>query len=254
MVNKRRAGIISAMIVTVVAVLFLVDSISAAHAERNLSRYLREEENLPAEPYVNLGGFAYLSSLVSGQWSSVTVRSRDMEIDEFGLVTVNADAINLQVPASSVWSGDFEDALAELFYSRLQLDGVALGTQLGISDLLIQNSKDISPAGSWEAEAVLEGTPPGGDTAVSVLAELRLQNGTVEIIPSEVLSDDSEIPEDEILDAFGLTFPAGSLPLPQDPSRVYVDGGTIQIESVQRNVRVSPTDFLPRAGDDLEFE
>lgn len=253
-VNKRRGVIFSAVIVAVVAALFLVDSIAAANAERNLARHLREAENLPAEPYVSLGGFAYLSSLISGQWSSITVRSRDMEIEEFGLVTVNADAINVQVPASSVWSGEFSDSLSELFYSRLQFDGVALGAQLGISDLLIENYKDISPAGNWEAEAIFEGTPPGADDTVSVLVELRIHQGNVELSPVEVLSNPPEVPEQEALDAFKITFPSGTLPLPHNPTRIFVEGGSINIESEQMNVRVSPEDFLPRAGDEVDFK
>ena len=133
----------------------------AIHAERNLANRIREEMNLPADPYVSLGGVAYSSSFFTGHWSSIQVRARDLEIEGFGLVSVESGAVDVEVPKSSVWSGDFDSAFTERYHTKLQLDGLSLGRQFGFTDLAIQNHEDISPAGGWETEAIFEATPPG---------------------------------------------------------------------------------------------
>ena len=68
----------------------------AIHAERNLANRIREEMNLPADPYVSLGGVAYSSSFFTGQWSSIQVRARDLEIEGFGLVSVESGAVDVE--------------------------------------------------------------------------------------------------------------------------------------------------------------
>lgn len=239
----------------------------AIHAERNLANQIRDEMNLPADPYVSLGGAAYASSFFTGKWSSIQVRARDLEIEGFGLVSVESGAVNVEVPKSSVWSGDFEDAFTERYHTKLQLDGLSLGRQFDFTDLAIQNHEDISPAGGWETEAIFEATPPGWSAPAEVVVKLRILRGDAKFIPVEVISGpegpDSEevLPGEElsddaaraILHAFELELTGAELPLRQRPTRIYVSGGSIFIEGDELYRNVSPEDFLPVATPEPEL-
>ncbi|WP_448852859.1 LmeA family phospholipid-binding protein [Corynebacterium sp. 335C] len=238
-----------------------VDTGAAIHAERQLAEHLRGEAHLPADPYVSLGGLAYLSSLFTGQWSSVSVRARDLDVPGFGLVSVESGAVDVQVPRESVWTGRFEDAETDKFFGKLQLDGLALGRQMGFTDLVIQNLEDVSPVGGWETEAIFEATPEGWDGPATVSVKLRILEQNVHVIPIEVIEapaypdsvdvmpGDELAPEqrDVLMRAFTLFLEGAQLPLEIPPTRIYVAGGSVFIEGEQVNTTVSPEDFLPDA-------
>lgn len=240
----------------------------AIHAERSLANQIREEMNLPADPYVSLGGAAYASSFFTGQWSSIQVRARDLEIEGFGLVSVDSGAVDVEIPRSSAWTGHFDSAFTQHYHTKLQLDGLSLGRQFGFTDLAIQNHEDISPAGGWETEAIFEATPPGWSAPAEVVVKLRILDGDAEFTPIEVIAGpegpDSKdvIPGEElsddaasaILPSFELELSGSELPLRQRPTRIYVSGGSIFIEGDERYRHVSPEDFLPVATRDPELE
>ena len=245
----------------------VADAGIAVNAERQLADSIRREANLPADPYVRLGGMAYTSSFFTGRWSSVTVRARDLEVPGFGLVSLESTAVNVEVPSSSVWSGDFGEAPAEHYFTRLQLDGLALGRQLGLTDLAIQNYEDISPVGGWETEAIFEATAPGWSEQAVVMVKLRIENGDAHFIPDHVITGPTgpdstdvvageELADDvaeEILSAFELVLPSRDLPLSQRPTQIYVSGGSVFIAGDELYPIVSPERFLPVATSDPEF-
>lgn len=248
----------------VAALIVAADVGAAAHAEHELSTRLEEMSNLPVEPYVGLGGMAYLSSLFTGQWSSVSVRARDLEVPGFGLVSVESGAVDVQIPPESVWTAQFHDSETKKFFVKLQLDGLSLGRQMGFDDLVIQNLEDISPKGGWETEAIFEATPEGWAEPARVSVKLRVLESNVHIIPIEVLraptGPDSEVVvpgdeldpgvRDDVLADFQLFMRGADLPLELPPTRIFVSGGTVFIEAEKVNARVSPGDLLPSAQDD----
>lgn len=268
MTISRAARRSIAAVAGVALLAFTADAGLAIHAERNLANDIRREANLPADPYVSLGGMAYTSSFFTGRWSSIQVRARDLEVPGFGLVSVESSAINAQIPPSSVWSGDFDRAMAKHYFTRLQLDGVALGRQLDFTDLAIQNYEDVSPAGGWETEAIFEATPPGWAARASVMVKLRIVDGDAYFTPDHVISGPADpaaedvVPGDELSDdtaaailrAFELKLTADELPLRQTPTRIYVSGGSVFIEGDEMNRVVSPEDFLPVASRDPELD
>ncbi|MDO4609841.1 DUF2993 domain-containing protein [Corynebacterium sp.] len=257
--RPKRVAALSAAAVLLVAA--CADTAAAIHAERRLADHLRREANLPADPYVSLGGLAYLSSLVTGQWSSVSVRARDLEVPGFGLVSVESGAVDVQIPPESVWTGDFANSETDKFFGKLQLDGLALGRKMGFTDLVIQNLEDVSPVGGWETEAIFEATPEGWTEPATVSVKLRIQRENVHITPIEVIEappypdairtvpGDELAPElrEDLLNKFTLFLDGATLPLEFPPTRVYVTGGTILIEGEKVNTTVSPEDFLPDA-------
>ncbi len=270
------------LIITLVAVAALngADSIVAMNTERRFSNELRETANLPTAPYAGFGGAAYTASLLTGTVTSISVRAGDIEVPGFGLVSVESGASDVELDRHGVLTGEFHDAPAKKFFTKLQLDGIALGRLMGFTDLVVQNIDDISPIGGWETEALLEATLPGDSAPTQVAVELRVRQGVVHITPYEVVSlpdpDASDLdstldsatedyvpanPEDldeatrnRIFDAFTLNLSGEELPLSMSPTRVFVSGGSIFIEAEKIHAVINPEDFLPVAATSEEFE
>lgn len=246
-------------LVAAIAVIIGVDAGFASHAEKNLSDRIRSETNLEVTPSVAIGGMAYLSSLATGKWSSVSVRLRDIEVPGFGLVSIEYGAANVTVPSSAVLSGDFSEAPVKQYFTKVSLDGISLGRKLGFNDLVIQNFKDVSPAGGWETEALLEATLPEWSAPAQVSVKLRIMSGDIVITPMEVVSapttkSDTTPSTDPQLDentaslikgAFALRLTSDELPLGVTATRVFVSGGSITVEGEQIQCTVSPENFMP---------
>ena len=142
---SRRQKKIGGSILAVAALVIATDMGFASHAEYKLSEHIQETAQLEMTPYVAIGGKAYLSSFVTGKWSSVTSRIRDVEVPDFGLVSLEYGASNVKIPASAVLSGNFPESPTKQYFTKLSLDGVSLGNKLGLTDLSIQSLKDSSP-------------------------------------------------------------------------------------------------------------
>lgn len=256
---SRRQKKIGGSILAVAALVIVTDMGFASHAEYKLSEHIRETAQLEMTPYVAIGGQAYLSSFVTGKWSSVTSRIRDVEVPDFGLVSLEYGASNVKIPASSVLSGNFPESPTKQYFTKLSLDGVSLGNKLGLTDLSIQSLKDSSPTGGWETEAIFEATPAGWQGKTQVSAKLRIVSRDVIITPMEIISapssptdskihskpELSEVDTQHILDTFRLTLRDSEIPMGMPATRVYVSGGSVTIEGEQIQCTVSPTNFMP---------
>ncbi|MDO5030675.1 MAG: DUF2993 domain-containing protein [Corynebacterium sp.] len=256
---SQRQKKIGGSVLAVAALIVAADMGLASHAEYKLSEHIRETANLEMTPYVAIGGKAYLSSFVTGKWSSVNSRIRDVEVPDFGLVSYEYGAANVKIPASSVLSGDFPESQTKQYFTKMSLDGVSLGNKLGLTDLSIQSLKDSSPAGGWETEAMFEGTPKGWKSKATVSAKLRIVNRDVIITPLDIISAPasatdtkagdasalSDADAQHIRDTFSLTLRDQDIPLGMPATRVYVSGGSVTIEGEQIMCTVSPANFMP---------
>ncbi len=241
-----------------------VDAGFASHAEHALSERIRDTAHLEMTPYVSVAGKAYLSSLFTGQWSSVNSRIRDVEVPGFGLVSLEYGAVNVKVPRESVLSGDFGESQTKQYFTKLGLDGLSLGRKMGLTDLVIQNLEDSSPSGGWETEALFEATPRGWSAPARVAVKLRIVRGDVVISLQDIiaapkgpdaqkLSDPSELSDQDrrtVQDTFSITLPGDEIPLGLPATRIYVSGGTITIEGEQIMCTVSPVNFMPPTSKD----
>jgi hypothetical protein len=247
------------------------DSLFAAKVEREISQRILHDSKLASPPAVQIGGMPVSASLWSHELTSVSVEARDVEVPGFARVSVTSSAEKVTLTRDEILSGDFEDAPARKVFTRLQLDPVALGGLMtggdngedGFSDLNVQGVEDISPSGGWETEAYFTATPdnvPGIDGPVDVGMRLRVWEGDVRLLPTEIRSVDGDssrgdgkknalddATRERVMEAFTLELPGDSLPLGTKPGRVYVNGGALYIESEQNYTRVGISDLAPRS-------
>ncbi|WP_080796618.1 LmeA family phospholipid-binding protein [Corynebacterium pacaense] len=243
-----RAAIATALTVLVLgAVLWVADSVFATRAERHISESIAEEADLETSPRVYAGGAIYLSSLVTGTLDTVTIDMLDVDVPGIGMVNASTVLDSVTVTPAQVLSGDLNGSAVELFSRTLRLDGVALGSQLGITDLDISNPLDVSPTGGSASEAQLSGTPTGFAEPVAVVVTLRLVGSEFHMTPVSLVDGPDGTTLDDVVGDFTWSIDTTQLPLANRVNAVKMMGGSIYFESQARNVIVSTRELSPLA-------
>ena len=230
--------------VVLLAVPWAVDTAAAVHTERRISTEVRADEGLDQSPRVTVGGIPYLGALVTHTVPTVVVEAGDVQVDGIGTANLRTEIRDLELSRDRVLSGEIIGAPATIIARTVRLDGVALGTQIGVTDLDIAHPTDISPAAQPATEARLTGTPPGFDRPVTVYVRLRIKGPELTMTPYRLVG----VPEgrtDEVRSIFTWRLRAEDLPLPTRVDKVFCSGGSIYLESRQRNVVVGETPILP---------
>ncbi|MGV0395827.1 LmeA family phospholipid-binding protein [Corynebacterium uberis] len=227
-----------------VAVAWCADAVVATHAEHALSSAVAHNSRLEVAPNVYLAGLPYLQAVVTGKIPRLSVEALDVDTPGLGLVNARTELEAVKVTPQQVFSGDLTGAQAELATRKIGLDGVAVGAQLGMTDLDIANPYDISPKGGPAVEAQLTGTPHGFDKPVTVIVTLRLSGPQFTMEPVEF----PDVPPERIVAArraFTWTLNTRSLPLSGQAQAVFVTGGSIYFESQARTITVDSADLSP---------
>lgn len=241
------------IIVIVGTVFWLVDSAIAARAERTISRAVAESADLEVEPAVYAGSGLYVLALVTGELDHVSVNMLDVPVPGIGVVNARTEVQEVAVSPAQVFSGDLEGARAETFTRTLRMDGVALGSQLDMTDLDIAHPTDISPSGGTASEAVLTGTPPGHEDPVSVVVTLRLVGSEFQMAPVELVdASQPNLTLDDVESAFSWRIDTRMLPLADRAMAVYLSGGSIHFQSQARNVEITMRELSPLAAPEAD--
>ncbi len=243
---KTTAAII-AVIITVGAVFWIVDSAIAARAERTISHAVAESANLQVEPRVFAGSAVYTSALLTGTLNHMSIDMLDVPVPGVGVVNARTEVKKVEVTREQVMSGDLNGARAELFTRTLRMDGVALGSHLSMTDLDISHPTDISPSGGGASEALLTGTPEGFEDPVSVLVTLRLVGSEFQMIPVELIDAPPSVTLDEVESMFTWRIDTRALPLADRAMTVFLAGGSIHFQAEARNVEITMRALSPLA-------
>ncbi|NLE81253.1 MAG: DUF2993 domain-containing protein [Rhodococcus sp.] len=235
----------------------VVDFGAAAYTEYRLSRELRDGGHLDADPAVTVHGFPFLTQAWAGKYDNIEFRAQGVESDLVGEVTIEANLMGAEAPASDVIDGAVQTVPVDRLEGRMMIDATVLGQFLGIPDLQVSAppaDKSDGTGGSGGSGTpttegvVLSGTVPVGpvETAVSVEADLVLDGPRVQIVASNFYfgpegKADFTIPPElapAILDVFTKTIETSVIPFGVLPTEVYAEGSQIVIEGVGENVVV----------------
>lgn len=201
------------VVISLGAVLWIVDSSLAARAERSISRAVADSADLEVEPGVFAGSAVYSAAFLLGELDRVTINMLDVEVPGVGVVNARTEVKNIEVSPDQALSGDLDGSRAELFTRSLSMDGVALGSHLDMTDLDISHPIDISPSGGTASEALLTGTPTGFAEPVSVLVTLRLVGSEFQMVPVELITAPESLTLEDVASDFSWRIDTMTLPL-----------------------------------------
>ncbi|MDY6049141.1 MAG: DUF2993 domain-containing protein [Corynebacterium sp.] len=220
---RPRTLIATVAVIIALAGFFLVDAVTTARGEFRLSRQLQGA--------VSFSGLTMWQTLAGGTVGNVQVLGTDVTVPTLGMVNTHITAYALPLTNEQVRTGNVAGTPVKTLKQQVQLDGVALGALLGISDLNIANPVNISPSGAPLPTAEFTGTPPGATEPETALVDLRIVAGDIRL--------ESTNP------AFELTIPAADMPLAAPATRIFCSGGSVFIESERHNVTLTAADLSP---------
>ncbi|MGD7001375.1 DUF2993 domain-containing protein [Corynebacterium halotolerans] len=240
----RKLVVTLAAVLSIGAVLWLVDSVVATRVEHRISQTVAEHSRLETNPGIYVAGFPYLQALLTNELPMVSADALDVDVPGIGTVNARSEITELVVEPNQVLSGDIIGAPAELITRTISLDGVALGNLLGMTDLDIANPYDMSPSGGGVTEAQFTGTPEAFDEPVTVVVTLRLDGPIFRMTPRELV-DVPDGREQEVAAAFTWELDTRQLPLAGQAQAVYAQGGSIYFRAQKRNVPLKMEDLSP---------
>lgn len=235
---------IAACVVVVLVAGWLVDNAIAIRAEQRIAKDAQYHSRLSVAPRIFLGGFPYVANVWRETTPVMSAEMLDVDVPGFGMINARTEVKDLKLSRQEILSGEINSAPAKLVTRIVRLDGVAMGEQLGITDLDMSNPYDISPSGGPSSEVQLTGTPEGFEEPVTVVAKLRLSGLTITMTPDRYVSGPAD-QEQQAMAAFAWSIDSRTLPIPAQTNRVYCSGGSIYFEAEQRNTTIDATNLSP---------
>jgi len=265
-VRGSRVKKIVIVLVVIAGVLVAADFGVAAAAEYQVSKKMRAELGLAADPSVDIHGFPFITQAIAGDYQDISINAtgvpakntlRDLEVD--------ADLHHVRVGLSDLLSGSVQQLKVDEVDGEVQIKASDVGRLLDIPDLSIspvsldtiygvgadekqqlqdqQTGQDPQTAG-----LVLTGTidVAGEKTKVSVFGVIQLAGGDIKVTPTKLQVSNSLLQSSNLADSFeqGLLskfqvdLKPSDLPLPftVQVTGVEVQSGILVVQGKAKNV------------------
>jgi hypothetical protein len=164
----RTARVLAIVVVSVVALLVLLDRVGLYVAQRIAADTIKTSQHLSSRPDVDIAGFPFLNQLATGKYDKVTVTADDVPVGLAARPLV-VDHVRVVLHTLTV-SRNFQsmhakraDATASIGYDEL---GRVIGARLGY-------------AGDGRIRATKTITARGASTQASITARPRLSGGAL---------------------------------------------------------------------------
>jgi LmeA-like phospholipid-binding len=265
--NVRVRALLITLVVSIVAVCAAgvgVDFGTAIYAEYQMSRALRAEAGLGADPWVGILGFPFVTQALRHRYGQMEIKVTGADHALVDKATLEATLYSIDLSHAS-WLVRPNAALpAGKVESRIIIDSSHLGRYMGINDLMIEAPpKETNDAtGGTTASGissshglVFTGTPKSADFnhRVSVSVDLSVSGSddtTLDFTGTGIITGagtaDRQVPDDKkdaVLAAFTKSLPGQRLPFAIAPTREGARGSDVIIEGVTQGVTVSMSRF-----------
>ncbi len=238
-----------ASVVVLVALLVLADFGTAAYAEYRISRELRDQLTLTADPDVRINGFPFLTQAVRGEYGSVQVQGNGVPVPDLGTVSLTAVLHGVRLPPGDVARGEVTDVVADAVDASVRIGATTLGQYLRIPDLRVSEPPGAASSGTEAPRraVVLTGTVSllGVQQELSVEAGLSMVDGAVVITATGLdlaagggSGSFTESVLDGLLSRFSVTLDPAALPFGITPTVVRADGSDLVVEGSGTDVTV----------------
>ena len=265
-VRGSRIKKIVIVLVVIVGVLVAADFGVAAAAEYQVSKKMRTELNLAADPSVDIHGFPFITQAIAGDYQDISINAtgvpakntlRDLEVD--------ADLHHVRVALSDLLSGSVQQLKVDEVDGQVQIKASDVGRLLNIPDLTIDpvSLDTIYGVGADEKQQLQDqqtGSDPqtaglvltgsidvaGEKTKVSVFGVIQLAGGDIKVTPTKLQVSNSLLQSTNLADSFAqsllskfqVDLKPSDLPLPftVQVTGVEVNSGILVVQGKARNV------------------
>lgn len=127
-------------VVCLAGIAVLADFSAAAYAEYRVSRALRANADLTADPAVTFHGFPFVVQVADGRYRDIEISAEEVRPDTQRDTRVEATLRDVKMPLEHLIDGSVRTVHAGEVDVRTWLDSTELGQMLGIPDLQLSTS------------------------------------------------------------------------------------------------------------------
>jgi len=243
-----------------------VDYGSAALTESVVARQMRSQLSLADEPSVRVNNFPFLTQAISGRYRSVDVTANHVAVGPLRDVQVRSQLRDVSAPLSQmlgdgprtvtvrevegtvrIGAPDVERLIREagdVPVDKLYIDGIdADGLEKAVDDGADPALLSLEPATAVRMGGTVDVL--GQEQQVTIIAELQLADGRVQITPRDIRLDDADAQLPVALQRtlsrlFTLTLDPGGLPLQVTPTTVRATSGGLEISGLTGRLVLGP--------------
>lgn len=243
-----------------------VDYGAAALTESVVARQMRSQLNLADEPSVRVNNFPFLTQAISGRYKSVDVTADHIAVGPLRDVQVRSQLRDVSAPLSQmlgdgprtvtvrevegtvrIGAPDVERLIREagdVPVDKLYIDGIdADGLEKAVDDGADPALLSLEPATAVRMGGTVDVL--GQEQQVTIIAELQLADGRVQITPRDIRlgDDDAQLPvalQRTLSRLFTLTLDPGGLPLQVTPTTVRATSGGLEISGLTGRLVLGP--------------
>jgi hypothetical protein len=161
--------------VALVVLLVVADRVAVAAAQRDIARRVQHDQHLGSRPSVSIGGFPFLTQLISGTYDDVTVSVDDVRVGALQVSMFDAHLVGAHV--------SFGDVVSQ-HISRVPVDRASAELVLTYADLntwLRPRHLHLGPASGGKVRVTASGSVASASAAASGPGRLSVQGDTVTI-------------------------------------------------------------------------
>jgi hypothetical protein len=242
-----------AVLIVLVALAVGVDYGAAAITESAVAREMRQQAGLVDDPSVRINNFPFLAQAIAGRYRSVDVTAEHIAVGPLRDVQLRTQLRDVRAPLSELLAGprtlsvreaegtvrigapDIERLLPGV--DKLWIDGIdAKGLDKAVKDGADPSLAALDPATAARMGGTVEVL--GEEQQVSVIAELELADGQIQIVPRDVRfgdasSDPLPIPVQRTVGRlFTVRLDPGVLPLQVTPTKIRAGNGAVEISGL----------------------
>ena len=243
-----------------------VDYGAAALTESVVARQMRSQLSLADEPSVRVNNFPFLTQAISGRYKSVDVTADHVAVGPLHDVQVRSQLRDVSAPLSQmlgdgprtvtvrevegtvrIGAPDVERLIREagdVPVDKLYIDGIdADGLEKAVDDGADPALKSLDPATVIRMGGTVDVL--GQEQPVTIIAELQLADGRVQITPRDIrlADEDAQLPvalQRTLSRLFTLTLDPGALPLQVTPTTVRATSGGLEISGLTGRLVLGP--------------
>ncbi|MGQ0482822.1 MAG: LmeA family phospholipid-binding protein [Pseudonocardia sp.] len=256
-------------LIVAVALLVAADFAAASVAEYQVSNRLKEQLALPAEPDVRITGFPFLTQAFAGDYRKIEVYAEKLDVGELTNVGVMARLYHVRVPFTQVVNGSVAGLTVDEAQGSVLITKDDLARLLpGVTKLRVEPvdaaalDRAAQDAGQATAGSTVIGIDPdravrmvattsilGQEVNTSVIAELRLSGGEVQLVPRDIRlgsgSDAAALPrimQSGLRQVFTLRIDPGALPFGMTPTMLKAVDNALEVSGSGRDLVIGNPD------------
>ncbi|MEO6958199.1 MAG: DUF2993 domain-containing protein, partial [Antricoccus sp.] len=115
----RGLKVVGVLLVLILGLLIGADRIAVSVAQGKLADGIAQQYSLDSKPVVSITGFPFLTQAISGDYSSVRIKAKDIPAGKAGLVDVDVTLQDLMLPLSDALSGNVSNAVSKHVVARV---------------------------------------------------------------------------------------------------------------------------------------